>query len=109
MFVLATGGLLFAFEHATIAGKIVLLTLAIGSIFSWSVMVQAKPWSPFPMVGNFPLNWSATIRILILRLFASMLRSFRMSGWPTRKLCVSVKLRSRSVIRLGFRQASRQA
>src|SRR5437588_1239303 len=39
MFVLATGGLLFAFEHATIAGKIVLLTLAIGSIFSWSVMV----------------------------------------------------------------------
>lgn len=39
MFVLATGGLLFAFEHATIAGKIVLLTLAIGSIFSWSVMI----------------------------------------------------------------------
>jgi biopolymer transport protein TolQ len=37
--VLATGGLLFAFEHATIAGKIVLLTLAIGSIFSWSVMI----------------------------------------------------------------------
>src|SRR5690349_22590697 len=39
MFVLAKGGLLFAFEHATIAGKIVLLTLAIGSIFSWSVML----------------------------------------------------------------------
>ncbi|HKS31632.1 MAG TPA: MotA/TolQ/ExbB proton channel family protein [Chthoniobacterales bacterium] len=36
---LASGGLLFAFEHATIAGKIVLLTLAIGSIFSWSVMI----------------------------------------------------------------------
>jgi biopolymer transport protein TolQ len=36
---LASGGLLFAFEHATIAGKIVLLTLAIGSIFSWSVML----------------------------------------------------------------------
>jgi biopolymer transport protein ExbB/TolQ len=37
--VLASGGLLFAFEHATIAGKVVLLTLAIGSIFSWSVMI----------------------------------------------------------------------
>jgi biopolymer transport protein TolQ len=36
---LASGGLLFAFEHATIAGKIVLLTLAVGSIFSWSVMI----------------------------------------------------------------------
>jgi biopolymer transport protein ExbB/TolQ len=36
---IASGGLLFAFEHATIAGKIVLLTLAIGSIFSWSVMI----------------------------------------------------------------------
>src|ERR1043165_859767 len=36
---LASGGLLFAFEHATIAGKIVLLTLAIGSIFRWSVML----------------------------------------------------------------------
>ena len=36
---LASGGLLFAFEHATVAGKIVLLTLAIGSIFSWSVMI----------------------------------------------------------------------
>lgn len=37
--VLASGGLLFAFEHATIAGKCVLLVLAIGSIFSWSVMI----------------------------------------------------------------------
>ena len=36
---IAAGGLLFAFEHATIAGKIVLLFLAIGSIFSWSVMI----------------------------------------------------------------------
>src|SRR6059058_6020677 len=36
---LAAGGLLFAFEHATIAGKLVLLLLAIVSIFSWSVMV----------------------------------------------------------------------
>src|SRR5262252_10087077 len=36
---MAAGGLLFAFEHATIAGKLVLLLLAVASIFSWSVMV----------------------------------------------------------------------
>src|SRR5207248_4869982 len=36
---LAACGLVFAFEHATVAGKVVLLTLAIGSIFSWSVMI----------------------------------------------------------------------
>jgi biopolymer transport protein TolQ len=35
----ATGGLLFAFNNATLAGKLVLLLLAIGSIFSWSVMI----------------------------------------------------------------------
>jgi biopolymer transport protein ExbB/TolQ len=31
--------LVFAFQHATIAGKLVLLLLAVGSIFSWSVML----------------------------------------------------------------------
>ncbi|MEY2556433.1 MAG: hypothetical protein QOF93_1577, partial [Verrucomicrobiota bacterium] len=36
---IAAGGLVFAFEHATIAGKLVLLLLAIVSIFSWSVMM----------------------------------------------------------------------
>ena len=36
---LATGGLVFAFEHATVAGKLILLFLAIGSIFSWSIML----------------------------------------------------------------------
>lgn len=35
----AAGGLVFAFEHSTIAGKLVLLALAVGSIFSWSVMI----------------------------------------------------------------------
>ena len=30
---IAAGGLLFAFGHATVAGKLVLLLLAIGSIF----------------------------------------------------------------------------
>jgi biopolymer transport protein TolQ len=37
--ILASGGLVFAFEHATVAGKCVLGLLAIGSIFSWSVML----------------------------------------------------------------------
>ena len=37
--ILAAGGLLFAFEHSTIAGKIVLALLAIVSIFSWSIMI----------------------------------------------------------------------
>src|SRR5436190_20211027 len=37
--VAAGGGLLFAFDHATIAGKLVLTLLAIVSIFSWSIML----------------------------------------------------------------------
>src|SRR6476620_12632978 len=37
--ILATGGLSFAFEHSTIAGKIFLASLAIVSVFSWSIMV----------------------------------------------------------------------
>src|SRR5882724_13222883 len=37
--IVAAGGLLFAFDHATIAGKLVLLLLAVGSIFSWSIMI----------------------------------------------------------------------
>ena len=37
--VAAGGGLLFAFDHATIAGKIVLTLLAVASIFSWSIMI----------------------------------------------------------------------
>src|SRR5438445_12880140 len=36
---IAAGGLLFAFDHATIAGKVVLSLLAIVSIFSWSIMI----------------------------------------------------------------------
>jgi biopolymer transport protein TolQ len=36
---IAAGGLVFAFDHATIAGKVVLSLLAIGSIFSWSIMI----------------------------------------------------------------------
>lgn len=37
--ILASGGLLFALEHSTAPGKAVLLTLFVGSIFSWSVMI----------------------------------------------------------------------
>ena len=37
--ILAAGGLTFAFEHATIAGKIILACLLVGSIFSWSIMI----------------------------------------------------------------------
>src|SRR5437773_11793560 len=37
--IVAAGGLLFAFDHATIAGKLVLSLLAIASIFSWSIMI----------------------------------------------------------------------
>jgi biopolymer transport protein ExbB/TolQ len=37
--ILAAGGLLYAFEQSTIAGKAVLAALLIGSIFSWSVMI----------------------------------------------------------------------
>ena len=36
---LAAGGLLYAFEQSTVAGKAVLAVLLIGSIFSWSVMI----------------------------------------------------------------------
>ena len=37
--ILAAGGLLFAFEHSTIAGKVVLALLCIVSVFSWSIMI----------------------------------------------------------------------
>ncbi|MEI8342169.1 MAG: MotA/TolQ/ExbB proton channel family protein [Verrucomicrobiota bacterium] len=36
---LASGGLIFALQNSTIPGKAVLITLFIGSIFSWSVMI----------------------------------------------------------------------
>jgi biopolymer transport protein TolQ len=37
--ILAAGGLLFAFEHSTLAGKIVLALLCVVSVFSWSIMI----------------------------------------------------------------------
>src|SRR3954452_7103707 len=37
--ILASSGLPFSYEHATIARKCVLTLLAVGSIFSWSIML----------------------------------------------------------------------
>lgn len=34
-----TGGLIFAFEHSTLPGRLIILALFIASIFSWSVMI----------------------------------------------------------------------
>ena len=39
LLILAAGGISFAFEQATVAGKIILAVLLVGSIFSWSVMI----------------------------------------------------------------------
>ncbi len=33
------GGLFFAFEHSTLSGKIIMLLLFVGSVFSWTVMI----------------------------------------------------------------------
>ncbi|MEP7071546.1 MAG: MotA/TolQ/ExbB proton channel family protein [Verrucomicrobiota bacterium] len=52
---LASGGLLFAFQHSTVAGKIVLGALAVASIFSWSVMLTKLRVIRFArkQTGNF--------------------------------------------------------
>lgn len=43
--ILASGGILFAFENSTLAGRLVLLALFIASIFSWTVM-----WTKWRMI-----------------------------------------------------------
>lgn len=43
--ILASGGVLFAFENSTLSGKLVLLSLFIASIFSWTVM-----WTKWRMI-----------------------------------------------------------
>ena len=37
---LASGGILFAFDKSTIAGKLVIMALMMGSIVSWSVIIS---------------------------------------------------------------------
>src|SRR5262245_22757225 len=46
------GGLLFAFDHSTIAGKIVLTLFAVASIFSWSIMITKLPVIRFARKQN---------------------------------------------------------
>ncbi len=43
--IFASGGILFAFENSTLSGKLVLLSLFIASIFSWTVM-----WTKWRMI-----------------------------------------------------------
>ncbi len=43
--IFASGGILFAFENSTLAGRLVLLSLFIASIFSWTVM-----WTKWRMI-----------------------------------------------------------
>jgi biopolymer transport protein ExbB/TolQ len=45
--ILASGGILFAFENSTLAGRAVLLSLFIASIFSWTVM-----WTKWRMISR---------------------------------------------------------
>ena len=76
---LAAGGLLFAFENSTVAGKVVLAVLLVGSIFSWSVMITKL------RVVQFAKKQSARFRGAFrkdrqpLRLFES---NARFSGSP---------------------------
>ncbi|MGB8166047.1 MAG: MotA/TolQ/ExbB proton channel family protein [Chthoniobacteraceae bacterium] len=45
--ILAAGGILFAFENSTLAGRMVLLSLFVASIFSWTVM-----WTKWRMISR---------------------------------------------------------
>ena len=56
---IADGGLLFAFEHSTLPGRVVLIALFIGSIF-YEIIKDQKPDMDF---------WLWTLRIFLLVLF----------------------------------------
>ena len=64
--ILAAGGLLFAFEHSTVAAKIVLALLCVVSVFSWSIMITKL------RVIQFARKQTARFR--------SAFRSFRRAG-----------------------------
>jgi biopolymer transport protein TolQ len=49
--ILGAGGILFAFENSTLAGRLVLLSLFIASIFSWTVM-----WTKWRMIRRAQLR-----------------------------------------------------
>src|SRR2546428_4666445 len=76
---IAAGGLLFAFEHATIAGKLVLLLLAIVSIFSWSVMITKLRVIQFARKQNARFLFAFRQDRQPLRLFE---KNARFSGSP---------------------------
>jgi biopolymer transport protein TolQ len=71
---LAAGGLVFAFEHSTIAGKMVLLFLAVGSIFSWSVMITKMRVIQFAKKQNAQFRAAFRKDRQPLRLFQSHAR-----------------------------------
>src|SRR5438105_13625766 len=77
---IAAGGLLFAFEHATVAGKLVLLLLAVVSIFSWSVMITKMRVIQFARKQNARFLGAFRQDRQPLRLFE---KNARFSGSPS--------------------------
>ena len=77
--ILAAGGIVFAFEHATVAGKMVLLLLAIGSIFSWSIMITKLRVIQFAKKQNTRFRAAFRQDRQPLRLFE---KNARFSGSP---------------------------
>ena len=82
---IAAGGLLFAFEHATIAGKLVLLLLlAIGSIFSWSVMITKM------RVIQFARKQNARFLAAFGKIDNHCVCSRKMRVFPVRRISMSI-------------------
>jgi biopolymer transport protein TolQ len=77
--ILAAGGLLFAFEHCTVAGKMVLFFLAIVSIFSWSIMITKLRIVQFAKKQNARFRAAFRQDRQPLRLFE---KNARFSGSP---------------------------
>ena len=79
--VAAGGGLLFAFDHATIAGKIVLTLLAVVSIFSWSIMITKLRVIRFARKQNARFLDAFRQDRQPLRLFEKNARLSRLAGF----------------------------
>src|SRR6266536_2756603 len=76
---IAAGGLLFAFEHATVAGKLVLSLLAIVSVFIWSIIITKLRVTLFPRIQNARLLAALRQERQPLRLFE---KKARLPGSP---------------------------
>ncbi|MGI8820933.1 MAG: MotA/TolQ/ExbB proton channel family protein [Chthoniobacterales bacterium] len=74
--IFAASGLLFAFEHATIAGKLILSVLLVGSIFSWSVMITKLRVVQFAKKQTAQFRKAFRVDRQPLRLFESNARFF---------------------------------